>query len=853
MLRPARVALTRFGLIGMVCMAAWIGRAAAEAPPHFPADRPLDMRHIRLELTVDLERKTVDGRATLDLAALRDVQSITLDAVDFDVSGFQIGVRGETPQDAPYRNTGKRLIADVPDGLRRGEAMRAVIDYRLVDPAAGLYFFGPTDEAPDAPYFLWTQGESITNRYWIPCFDHPNEMQTTEMICRVPKPYTAVSNGRLVAQENHDDGTRTFHWLQDQPHVVYLVSLVVGELTCRNETWRGKPVSYYVRPQFADWIDHSFANTRAMLDFFSDRIGVEYPWDKYAQVCCYEFGGGMENVSATTLTERTLHDDRAHLDGDSDGLVAHELAHQWWGDLVTCKDWAHVWLNEGFATYFEALWAEAHLGADEFAVNMLRKAERAMAENNDKPIVHRSYESPDQQFDNRAYPKGAWVLHMLRRRLGEDVFWQGIQTYARRFSHRNAETSDLRQVMEETSGRALGRFFYDWTERPGHPSITVAYEWLTEDGAASIRATQTQKEEAFHLPLEVELRWNDGRPPRRVLLEMTSKSQSVQIPLEAQPDLVRVDPDNGVLMDLKEEKPRDLWATQLDDDPGVVGRIRAARHFGETARPQDIVLLGERLFEEPFWAVQAEIAAAIGKSDSPEARDGLLKALTLEHPKARIAVVRALESFEGDDQVAAALLELAEKGDPSYRVEAAAMKSYAAVAKDDVLPNLNKWLNRDSCNEIIRRAVLEALGAKGDPAAIESLIAWCRPGRPAPCRAAACGAIGDLLEAEPDIDRASVEEAVDAVASCLESRNRRLQGSALGALRKIGRSARKLLPTLERLAATGQPRIRTAARETARRIRLGEGSSEGLKAIREELSSLREKVAELSEQIEQKN
>ncbi len=193
------------------------------------------------------------------------------------------------------------------------------------------------------------------------------------MIVTTKRGFQVSSNGHLVSKkENRADDTVTFHWLQDKPHVAYLVSLIVGDIEIVTDTWRDKPVEYWVHPRYEERVERTFKNTKRMLDFFSDKIGVEYPWDRYAQLCCYAYGGGMENTAATTLGDNSLHDERSILDSNTDGLIAHELAHQWWGDLLTCRDWAHLWLNEGFASYFQALWKEHDLGADEFAYDMYR-------------------------------------------------------------------------------------------------------------------------------------------------------------------------------------------------------------------------------------------------------------------------------------------------------------------------------------------------------------------------------------------------------------------------------------------------------------------------------------------------
>ncbi len=824
------------------------GFAAAEPARHYPADRPMDMLHIRLDSRVDLKAKTLKAHATLDMAALRDVKTIQLDAVGFDPKNVTIEMFDGKPAPCDFQNDGEHITLVLPKPLPTGQKLTVQMDYTVTDPPSGLSFFAPSKEDPEAPYVMWSQGESITNRFWVPCFDHPDEKQTTEITCTVDDPNIAISNGRLLEEKKNSDGTKTFHWLQDQPHVSYLMTLVVGDFFCKTEKWRDKPVSYYVRDKFKEKIDNSFHNTPAMLEFFSEKIGVEYAWDKYAQVCCYNFGGGMENTSATTLTESTLHDDRAHLDDDSEGLVSHELAHQWWGDLLTCRDWAHIWLNEGFASYFEALWDEKSLGEEEFAINMSRKAEAAINGGKDKPIVYYDYGDPDEQFDSRAYPKGAWVLHMIRRRLGDEVFWKSINAYCKRFSHQTVETGDLRRTIEEVTGRAMGRFFYDWTERPGAPEVKVRYKWIAEDQMASVEVEQKQKEDAYFFPLKVSFNFGSADPPFSVTHEMTEKKDRFYIPLAKRPTMVRIDPDQAVLMSLDVDMPRDLWLAQLADDPNPVGRLRAAKHLGEGNRIEDIRVLADRLQKEPFWAVQSAIAQTLGDSGEDEARDALLAAVTVKNAKARAAVVEALGKFGDDEKVAQALKAIADKGDPSYRVEANAIKAYADVAEEGVQEFLEPLLSRDSDNEVIRSAVIEALGDHCGVNALDLIIGWTATAKPHACRRAAVQALSEVMKKE-DVRDEDKNRVVEAMTGCLKNGSRRLQMAALGSLGEMGRSARSALPEIDRLAKLGGPRARSAAKEAAKKIRAAGPPKAAVGDLLDQLAELKKECEKLKDRL----
>ena len=396
------------------------------------ADRAVDVLHIRLDLDVSLKEQTISGTATLDFEPHRPLSSLSLDAVDLKVSQVrEMSAKGEPGKSLDFETTGKILIIRFAEPLPRGQKERIEIAYEAKRPKSGLFFFRPTEAEPEIPWMVWSQGEAEDNRYWFPCFDHPNERQTTELIARVDKEFTVLSNGKLVSTRPIEAGKRVeFHWKQDKPHVSYLVTLVAGKFAIIEETWRGRPIRYYVSPDREQDAKQTFGRTPEMLDFFSERFGIEYPWDKYAQVVVEQFtAGGMENTSATTLHSGVMHDARALIDSSPDGLIAHELGHQWWGDLVTCRDWSHLWLNEGFATYCEVLWSEHKLGRDERDYLLYQKSQAARSGSaKERPIVDRRYPDPDTMFDVRAYPKGGWVLHMLRSRIGGCRLLPGPQT-----------------------------------------------------------------------------------------------------------------------------------------------------------------------------------------------------------------------------------------------------------------------------------------------------------------------------------------------------------------------------------------------------------------------------------------
>lgn len=842
-------------LIAMTCFQAVLlfapdAKPAPTEPTRFAADRPADIRHIALDLKVDVPKKHVDGKARIDLTALRELRSVRLDAVGFEVRDVRVGLAGGEMAKAEFRNDGESIEVFFGDAmLTTGANAKIEIAYTLHEPTSGLHFFGPSAAEPEVPYVVWSQGESVTNRYWVPCFDNPNEMQTTEMNVTVATGNEAISNGKLISKKENSDKTTTFHWLQEQPHASYLMTLVVGEFYKEEETWRGKPVTYYVPPKQKADLKRSFSNTVRMLEHFSNLVGVEYPWDKYAQVCVEGFGGGMENTSATTLGPRTLHDERAHLDSSSDGLVSHELAHQWFGDLVTCKDWAHTWLNEGFATLFSAVWAEHDLGRDEYDYEIYEDMNRGIEGGKKAPVVDRRYEDSGDMFDSRAYPKGASILHMLRHRLGDAKFWAAVKMYLTHFAHSPVETDNFRQSLEMESGRSLERFFYDWTQRPGAPAVSVSYDWSDDDKLAKVVVKQTQETDAFQFPLEVEFHFEEGAPAL-VSTEITEKEQRVYFPLKQRPKMALVDPHMAVLMTLKEQKGRDLWREQLKSGPRVIDRIRAAKSLGESGGDENIAALGTALQSEKFWGVGAEIAESIGKAGGDKAKEVLLAAVKIEHPKVRRAVIEQLGTFLHDEQVAEVLRGIVNKGDASYRVEAEAIESFAKLQPPDAGKLLPTLLERKSHGEQIRSAALSGIGKQPDAAGLDTLLEWTKRGKPRECRGAAMRALGELAK-NVHLPDATLEKIVTTLLESTEGEQRRIQQTLIGVFGGLGESARPALPALRKMAANdADSRIRKSAKDAAEKITAAAPDKVELKDLRDELIKIKDESKKLRERLE---
>src|SRR6185295_9512010 len=424
--------------------------APAGTPARYMPTRQYDLQHLRLDLVFDWDAKSVAGTATNTLAPLLPgLDAVVFHAIGLDVQKVRVDGAERLFDVDPQAGT---LTVRLGRAYGPEDRLEVAVDYSA-NPQGGLYFVGPDKAYPGKPRQIYSQGETELNRYWFPSWDYPNDRATTEMIATVERPFTVIGNGELVEVDERPDGRRTYHWRMDVPHTTYLVSVAIGELIKVSDEWRGIPVDYYVPP--SDDAEararRSFGDTPGILEYYSTATGRPYPYAKYAQAAVIDYmWGGQENISATTQTARTLHDARAALDFTSEGLVAHEAAHQWFGDLLTCEDWSNAWLNEGFADYFTALYKlDAH-GDDELAMEMDDLRARYLAEASQKyqrPIVTRRYADPVDMFDSHTYEKGALVLHMVRYLLGEEGWWKGIRSYVERFAGRTVTTADFQSAM----------------------------------------------------------------------------------------------------------------------------------------------------------------------------------------------------------------------------------------------------------------------------------------------------------------------------------------------------------------------------------------------------------------------
>ncbi len=781
-------------------------QALAQAPlgeSHKPFARPgtprrgerirsFDVLHVKAELTIDMEKDSLAGSVAHTVAPLHaPLARMELDCgPSLEVSRVAVGPDGI---EAPFERVGETLSITIDPPRPVGEPFDAVVTYSG-KPDNGLHFVPPDADVPDRPKAAWTQGEVAENRYWLPCYDEPNDMATTEMIVTVARPYSVLSNGALVATTDAPDDARTFHWKMDQPFSSYLITLAVSEFNVFRDEAAGVPVEYYVLKNVDEETARRFMGlTPRMIEFFNEVTGQPYPYPKYATVCLPGFNGGMENASATSMTDTALLDRLEARERSRDGLVAHELAHQWFGDLMTCKDWSHLWLNEGFASYFDPLFFERDRGEDEFRLMMRSELENYLAADRGhrRPIVEPRYENATQLFDGVVYAKGARVLHALRGALGDEAWWRGIKRYVADNKFQNVDTEDLREAFEKETGEDLGWFFGQWVYKAGHPELKASWRYEPEDGTVRLKVEQVQKLDAqtplFRLPTTMAI-LDDDAEPRRVPIVIDGATHEFVVPVASEPKSVLLDPEGWIPKRLVFERPATEQLFLLQHGPTVLVRVDAAEALAAT--PDDVPGAREALADawrrEKSPTAATRMTETIARGDAGF-RPALLAAAEAAEPRVRVAAVRGLAMLERDPAAETLLRKVWNDSEAPYGARQAALGGLVLWKVDDAEKLIDAALDLSDGKHALAAAALDLLLGRRDARARELVAAYVAPGRPPRLRYVALRALEDLAG-----DDAALQ---DLIVPLAEDPDRVVRARAWDLIRR--HHIKKALPTLE--------------------------------------------------------
>lgn len=741
----------------VLALAAVAGMAIAST--HMRADEPYarnrdyDLQHSRIALRFDVEQKKVIGDVTHTLAILREGTS----KIAFDSVGLTIQSVTVNKAPAKFESTASKLIVTLPAAAQSGEKFDVDIRYEG-KPAKGLYFILPDKDYPNRPRQIWSQGESEDTRYYLPTYDYPNDRLTTETILTVPASWITVANGKLINVAKSGDDLKTWTWRESLPSSTYLITVVAGEFDEVKQAWHGLPVTYYAPKGRGDRLLPNYERTPAMMELFSKKLGVDYPWEKYAQSMVDDFvAGGMENSSATTNTSSSLRNAKLipEFPGNEDPLISHELAHQWFGDLVTCNDWGNVWLNEGFATFFEMLWSESHYPKEQADYERWTAVQEWLGDSGlfAKPIVRHDFDD-SSEFDDNAYGKGGLVLYMLRRQIGEDAFYRGLRHYLEVYRGRNVVTADLIKSIQEANHIDVQQFFDEWIYGAGAPKFEIGYMYDDAKHQIALTVKQTQKAEGrvgiFHVPVDVEITTASGSKVHRIAV--SKEAETFQLPSDSAPSMVLFDKGGQILKSVEFHKEKKEWLYQLKNATELADRAEAVQALAKFKNDDEAVAaLGTALNTDKAWGLRDIAADALGRIGNAAAGKQLLEALDANtQPYVRNHIVSALDSIKDEPKVTAKLLTIARE-DASYRARANALQSLGKLKAPNALEVLTAAVSTDSPDDFLRNAALRSLGYLGDDKGVPLLREWTAPGKAIETRRAAISSLGRLEKSNKEI------------------------------------------------------------------------------------------------------
>lgn len=584
--------------------------------------RHFKLIHTKLDVSFDWQRQYLHGKANLILKPyFYDQSNIILDAKGFEIHGVSI-ISGDNSEKLNYNYDGKKLNIELAKEYSRGHKVHILIDYTAkpnegdfaneeVNNRKGLYFINPSGDEKGKPQQIWSHGETDSNSRWFPTLDAPNQKSTQEIFITVDEKYKTLSNGTLVYSKSNADSTRTDYWKMDKPHAPYLFMLAVGDFEIIEDEWNGMKVDYYVEPEFAEYADDIFGRTPEMIDYFSEILNYPFPWKKYSQIIVRDFvSGAMENTTASVFMEDLNVDSRELVDYDWDDIIAHELFHQWFGNLVTCESWANVPLNESFATYGEYLWKMHIDGADESNYHLYEELGNYLseAESKKEDLIRYYYDKDIEMFDNHSYAKGGLVLHLLRNYLGDEAFFKSLEYYLRSNAFGKAEVHELRMAFEHISGEDLNWFFNQWFLAAGHPKLRIEETFDAEHDTYLVKVWQEQDMDlypVYKLPLMLDM-WENGEMGQ-YMVEIDKPYQEFEFDEIKNPELVIIDSDYVLVGEVTHVKTPEQYLFQYTNyRDNVRARIDALEYFLDN--PDDSIsrIVISNALRDPFWVIREE-------------------------------------------------------------------------------------------------------------------------------------------------------------------------------------------------------------------------------------------------------
>lgn len=806
--------------------AAAVDFAAPGAVDRYAPDLRLEPIHRAIDIDLDLEGKTLVGSVVITVRARAEGRSLTLDAVDLDIQG----VRDLDDHRLDWDEDGEHIAIRWAHAVEPGQTRRVEVRWSVQAPLTGLHFSWPDETDPDRPRFAVTDHETERARHWLPCVDHPQARPTVELAVRTAWEWTVLGPGRMDGVElAHEDGTKTVRWALDQPCPSYLLCFAVGEFV---EVDLGK--SGTVPLKFFATVDHSaadvrrsFSRTRRMMGFLTQHLDCAFPYPKYFQFAVPGIGGAMENISLTSWDDKFLGDEALHAEiGWLVDLVnLHEMAHTWFGDALVCKEFAHVWLKESWATYLESVWLEATEGEESMQWQLheeLREYRSEADSRYQRPISTRRFDHSWDMFDRHLYPGGAVRLHMLRKELGDELFWRGVRSYVAEHLHGTVETDDFRRSLESASGRNLGRFFDQWFRSPGYPRLKVTRKHDSEAGELQLTFEQTQVDAAAGVPvfafsLPVWIERSKGEWARYAVTFDEDAAAALTVPCPRKPRQVLLNPELAAVCSFDFRPGGDQLRRSLVEAPTIFGRIQAASALARSGARRDVAALATAAAKEPHFGVRIAIVRALGRTGTQGAIDALIGRLR-DEPHARVQqwIPRACARYR-DPAMTEALTAFVAREDigPTTRMEALA----ALGEQRDRAPLavLEAWVDSRSPWSRAARGALSGLAGTRTAAGVEVLLTRLEPGSaPTAARTMACQALGSAASTQERDLRRRAREALE---DRLRDPEYAVRMAAAMGLRALGdrRAAGALDEVGKLLAAQDRPRVERMLRALRKR------------------------------------
>ncbi len=684
-----------------------------------------DLTHTKLDLKFDWENEKVIGKATLTLEPLfYSSRTLILDAKGFVFN--QVSFEGKK-ENLKYEYDGKLLTIDLGKEFKDNESYKIFIDYTAsptqtggssaITSNQGLFFINPRNETPDKPQQIWTQGETEWNSRWFPTIDKPNERCTQEMYLTVDNKFQTLSNGLLKSSSKNANGTRTDYWNMNQPHAPYLFMIAIGEFAIVKDTWKGKPIEYYVEQAYEKDARAIFSNTIPMLDFFSEKLGVEFPWDKYSQIVVRDYvSGAMENTTAVIFGDFVQRTEQELIDESNELIVAHELIHHWFGNLVTCESWANLTMNEGFANYGEYLWFEHAYGTDEADLHRRGELNGYLTSTfrGVHDLIHFEYNDKEDMFDSHSYNKGGLVLHMLRNYLGDDAFYASLNNYLTKNAYTSVEAHNLRLAVEEVSGKDWNWFFNQWYFEAGHPILEIKYEYDEFAAKTNVTIEQKQKVERsvpiFQLPMAIDIYQENGTPTRHNIT-MTKRIETFTFDTSSKPKLIDVDADRILLADITDDHSEEEYLFQFLNSKKFIARLEALDALKASKSPK-VEKVFVAALDDDSWFIKMRALENLDISKDPRLKTKVAHlAKSDKHSKVRIAAIAALAAAEDLSFVPA--IKSVIENEEVLKVKSAAINTLYYLDRNEGLALAEKI--KDSKTPSIINTVGEIFAATQDP------------------------------------------------------------------------------------------------------------------------------------------